>query len=78
MYLSQVATVTLDCSFWVDTEVPKCQATVQANSVSIYVYIDILFAFFVSFAFRYLGSEPSFSDVWHFAKLSDRQMRTKI
>ena len=31
-----------DHSFRVHTEVPKCQTTVQANSMSIYVYIDIL------------------------------------
>ena len=43
---------------WVDTEVPKCQTTVQANSLSIYVYIDILFACFGSFALRDFGINP--------------------
>ena len=45
-----------DLFFRVNTEVPKCQTTVQANSISMYVYIDILFACFGSFAFRYPGS----------------------
>ena len=31
----------------------------QANSISIYTYIDIPFACFGSFAFRYLGSDPN-------------------
>ena len=26
-------------TFWIDAEVPKCQTTVQANDISIYVYI---------------------------------------
>ena len=32
------------------TEVPKFQTTIKANSISIYVYINILFACFGSFA----------------------------
>ena len=43
----------------VDTKVPKYLTTEQANNISIYVYIDVLFACFGSFAFRYLGSDPN-------------------
>ena len=44
----------------VDTEVPKCQTTVQAISISIYVYIDILFACFGSFALQDFGINPHY------------------
>ena len=41
-----------------DTEVLKCQNTVRANSISIYVYIDILFVCSVVLHFVTLAARP--------------------